>query len=69
MLRAEHSRVEPKRRAIVDPRKRQFPENSFQQQEYNHRLSFYRLPPTAEITLEEFEEWAINRLKGMTFAY
>ncbi len=30
---------------------------------YPHRLSFYRLPPTEEITLEEFETWAIDRLK------
>lgn len=30
---------------------------------YPHRLSFYRLPPTEEITLEEFETWAIDRLQ------
>lgn len=30
---------------------------------YSHRLSFYDLPPTSEITLEEFETWAIDRLK------
>jgi DNA primase large subunit len=57
--------VDPKRRAVVDPRKRQFASDAYQQQEYNHRLNFYVVPPTAEITLEEFEEWAINRLKSM----
>ncbi|VEU21006.1 DEKNAAC102000 [Brettanomyces naardenensis] len=30
---------------------------------YPHRLSFYRMPPLEEITLEEFETWAIDRLK------
>jgi len=30
---------------------------------YGHRLSFYDSPPTSEITLEEFETWAIERLK------
>lgn len=30
---------------------------------YKSRLSFYDLPPTTEITLEEFELWAIDRLK------
>lgn len=29
----------------------------------NHRLSFYDVPPTEEITLEQFESWAIDRLK------
>lgn len=30
---------------------------------YKSRLSFYDIPPTSEITLEEFEMWAIDRLK------
>ncbi|KAI3406639.2 PRI2 [Candida oxycetoniae] len=30
---------------------------------FSSRLSFYDLPPTEEITLEEFEKWAIDRLK------
>lgn len=30
---------------------------------FPHRLSFYEKPPTDEITLEEFEEWAICRLR------
>lgn len=30
---------------------------------YKSRLSFYDVPPTSEITLEEFEMWAIDRLK------
>ncbi|ODV86312.1 hypothetical protein CANARDRAFT_27547 [[Candida] arabinofermentans NRRL YB-2248] len=30
---------------------------------YPHRLSFYQMPPFEEITVEEFETWAIDRLK------
>ncbi|GAA6011155.1 hypothetical protein JCM11491_006742 [Sporobolomyces phaffii] len=30
---------------------------------YPHRLNFYQAPPTEEITLEEFEVWAIDRLR------
>jgi hypothetical protein len=65
MIRHDYSRVDPKRRANIDHKKRQFAKAEFQQQHYEHRLNFYILPPTAEITLEEFETWAINRLKGM----
>jgi hypothetical protein len=64
MIRHDHSRVDTKRRANLDHKKRQFAKAEFQQQNYEHRLNFYVLPPTAEITLEEFETWAINRLKG-----
>jgi hypothetical protein len=59
------SRIDPKRRANLDYKKRQFANPEFQQQNYDQRLSFYTLPPTAEITLEEFETWAIDRLKGI----
>ncbi|KAI5808779.1 eukaryotic and archaeal DNA primase, large subunit-domain-containing protein [Peziza echinospora] len=30
---------------------------------YPHRLNFYTVPPTEEITLDEFEQWAIDRLR------
>lgn len=30
---------------------------------YEHRVSFYDIPPLDELTLEEFEKWAIDRLK------
>ncbi|KAF8455045.1 eukaryotic and archaeal DNA primase, large subunit-domain-containing protein [Kalaharituber pfeilii] len=30
---------------------------------YPHRLNFYSTPPTAEISLEQFEQWAIHRLR------
>jgi hypothetical protein len=65
MIRHDHSRIDPKRRANLDYKKRQFAHAEFQQQSYDHRLNFYVVPPTAEITLEEFESWAIERLKGM----
>jgi DNA primase large subunit len=64
MIRSEHARIDAKRRSVLDPKKRQFAPGLYQQQDYKHRLNFYAVPPTAEITLEEFEEWAINRLKG-----
>ncbi|RPA95167.1 DNA primase, large subunit [Choiromyces venosus 120613-1] len=31
--------------------------------DYTHRLNFYNTPPTTEITLDEFEQWAIDRLR------
>lgn len=31
---------------------------------YPHSLQFYSLPPTENITLQEFETFAIDRLKG-----
>jgi DNA primase large subunit len=33
------------------------------QTEYPFRLNFYDTPPQEEVTLEEFEQWAIDRLK------
>jgi hypothetical protein len=31
---------------------------------YPHRLNFYSRPPLEEITIEEFEIWAIDRLRS-----
>lgn len=59
------ARIEGRRRADVNPKRKQFSEPAFKQLNYKQRLNFYNLPPTAEITLEEFEEWAINRMKGV----
>lgn len=64
MIRQEALRSDPKRRLDLNYKKKQFAQPQFKQQEYNHRLNFYTLPPTLDITLEEFEEWAISRLKG-----
>ncbi|KAF2132407.1 DNA primase, large subunit [Dothidotthia symphoricarpi CBS 119687] len=66
MIRHDYSRVDPKRRANIDHKKKQFAKAEFQQQNYEHRLNFYVLPPTLEITLEDFETWAINRLKVLS---
>jgi len=68
MIRSDHARIDAKRRSALDPKKRQFAQSTFQQQEYDHRLNFYTLPPVAEVTLEDFEEWAISRLKGTDFS-
>ncbi|KAJ5508884.1 DNA primase large subunit eukaryotic/archaeal [Penicillium freii] len=63
MIRQDAHRIDPKRRAVIDPKKRQFATPTYKQQDYAHRLNIYEIPPTAEITLEQFEQWAIDRLK------
>lgn len=64
MIRQDAHRIDPKRRTTLDHKKKQFATPIFKQQDYPHRLNFYEVPPTAEITLEEFEQWAIDRLKS-----
>ncbi|TPX18289.1 uncharacterized protein E0L32_011787 [Thyridium curvatum] len=63
MLRHDHNRIEPKRRSTFDYRKKQFAEASYKETQYPTRLNFYSAPPTADITLEQFEQWAIDRLR------
>ncbi|KAI9734564.1 MAG: hypothetical protein M1834_002165 [Cirrosporium novae-zelandiae] len=64
MIRTQNqNRIDSKRRAEIDYKKRQFANPSFKQNDYPFRLNFYEIPPTAEITLEQFEQWAIDRLK------
>lgn len=62
MFRSDYNRVDPKRRH-VDARKRQHVEPAYKEEQYPHRLNFYASPPTADITLEQFEQWAIDRLR------
>ncbi|KFH40978.1 DNA primase large subunit-like protein [Hapsidospora chrysogenum ATCC 11550] len=63
MLRQNHDRIDPKRRNVVDHRKKQFATPQYKETEYPHRLNFYTDAPTADITLEQFEQWAIDRLR------
>lgn len=63
MLRQD-SRIDAKRKNLIDPRRKQFADALYQQQDYPYRLSIYQQPPTAEITLEQFEQWAIDRLRS-----
>ncbi|RDW71078.1 DNA primase large subunit [Coleophoma cylindrospora] len=63
MIRQEFSRIEPKRKANVDHRKKQFAVPAYKELSYPTRLNFYTVPPTADITLEQFEQWAIDRLR------
>ncbi|KAF3063693.1 putative DNA primase large subunit [Daldinia childiae] len=63
MLRQDINRIDPKRRNVVDHRKKQFAEPTYKEIQYPHRLNFYETPPTADITLEQFEQWAIDRLR------
>ena len=64
MIRQGYNRVDPKRRSTIDYKKKQFASPTYKEQEYPHRLNFYEIPPTAEITLEQFEQWAIGRLRS-----
>ncbi|KAK1723849.1 eukaryotic and archaeal DNA primase [Colletotrichum acutatum] len=63
MLRHDFNRIDPKRRNVVDHRKKQFASPVYKELEYPHRLNFYTDAPTADITLEQFEQWAIDRLR------
>jgi DNA primase large subunit len=36
---------------------------TYTQIDYRYRLNIYSVPPTAEITLDQFERWAIDRLE------
>ena len=64
MIRQDFDRVDPKRRNTIDHKKKQFANPTYKSHEYLHRLNLYEVPPTAEITLEEFEQWAIDRLRS-----
>jgi DNA primase large subunit len=64
MLQHDRNRIDVKRRAGIDYRKKQFATPSYKEQDYARRLNFYDVPPTEEITLEQFEQWAIDRLRG-----
>ncbi|KAF2197746.1 DNA primase, large subunit [Delitschia confertaspora ATCC 74209] len=66
MIRHDKTRIDAKRRANLDYKKRQFAKPEFQKRDFEHRLNYYILPPTEEITLEEFETWAIDRLKVLS---
>lgn len=57
------SRIDAKKRAVLDPRKQQFVKTPWASQNYDHRMNFYTIPPTEDIALEDFEEWGIARLK------
>ena len=67
MIRYDSDRIDAKRRNIISHKKKQFADATYKQQEYPHRLNLYQIPPTTEITLEEFEQWAIDRLRSITF--
>lgn len=64
MIRQDLNRIDPKRRATIDYKKKQFATPTLKQQDYPYRLNIYHVPPTAEIKLEDFEQWAIDRLRS-----
>ncbi|KEF60074.1 DNA primase large subunit [Exophiala aquamarina CBS 119918] len=61
MIRSE-ARFDHKRKR-TDHKKTQFATATYKDHDYRNRLSFYDIPPTQEISLEEFETWAIDRLR------
>lgn len=63
MIRSDVQRPDAKRRYIQE-KKKQFAGAAFKQQDYLHRLNFYDVPPITEISLEDFEQWAIDRLRS-----
>ncbi|KAL8729847.1 MAG: hypothetical protein Q9166_004488 [cf. Caloplaca sp. 2 TL-2023] len=63
MIRYDSTRIDPKRRSTIDYKKKQFATPTYKQQDYPYRLNIYYVPPTAEIRLEDFEQWAIDRLR------
>lgn len=66
MIKQEFGRIDGKRKATLGAhRQKQFATPMYQNLEYKHRLNFYVTPPTADITLEQFEQWAIDRLRGV----
>src|SRR5947209_4843640 len=67
MIKSDRLRVDAKRRHLNE-KKKQFAVAAYRQQDYPHRLNFYEIPPTAEITLEDFEKWAIDRLRSEQLA-
>ena len=64
MLTHDRNRIDAKRRSTLNHKKQQFAEPALKAHDYPHRLSLYEVPPTAEITLEQFEQWAIDRLRS-----
>ncbi len=64
MIRQDFNRIDAKRRHATDYRKKQFADPAYKAAEYGTRLNLYAAPPTADITLEQFEQWAIDRLRG-----
>ena len=66
MLRQDFNRIDPKRRhaTVIDPRKKQSADPAYKETTYPHRLNLYGDAPTADITLEQFEQWAIDRLRS-----
>ena len=63
MIRSDAQRSDIKRPRL-NYKKKQFANATYKDQDYPFRLSFYEIPPTAEISLEDFEKWAIDRLRS-----
>ncbi|KAF8541477.1 eukaryotic and archaeal DNA primase, large subunit-domain-containing protein [Trichophaea hybrida] len=57
-------RQELQKKPRINDKKRHFGGGiNFESLSYLHRLNFYTTPPTSEVTLDQFEQWAIHRLQ------
>lgn len=52
------------KKRTLEHRRHNFSAPAFKALDYPHRLNFYTTPPTAEVTLDQFEQWAIDRLRS-----
>jgi DNA primase large subunit len=67
MLAAKSApRIDARKRASINPRKSQFSNATWQDESYPTRLNCYLVPPTGDVSLEQFEEWGIARLKVLS---
>jgi len=66
MIKQDPSRVAVNRRTALNAARKQFATKTAEG-EYAHRLNFYKDAPKGDITLEQFEQWAIDRLRGNLF--
>lgn len=64
MIRPDFQSIDTKRRNIDHYKKKQFAVSQYEPEHYPYRLNHYKTPPTAEIELEKFEQWAIDRLRS-----
>lgn len=54
----------PKGEVARHPLKGGLPARNGPSERYPFRLNFYSRPPLEEVTIEEFEGWALDRLRG-----
>jgi DNA primase large subunit len=64
MIKQDPNRIQANKRTVLNAARKQFATKAAEG-EYTHRLNFYKDAPKGDITLEQFEQWAIDRLRGL----